>query len=73
MGKDQNGGAARRQHAMEHLDGRLEIGMGGAGGCSAWTEPALGYGAAFVSRGLGGHDRGEVAWEAIRAAYRPGS
>lgn len=52
-------------------DGRPEIGMGGAGGCSAWAEPAAGYGAAFVTRGLGGHDRGEVVWEAVRTAYAP--
>ncbi|MCD6639762.1 MAG: beta-lactamase family protein [Nocardioides sp.] len=48
-------------------DGRVELGMGGAGGCSAWTEPALGYGAAYVSRQLGAHDRGELVWEAITA------
>ena len=41
------------------------IGMGGAGGCSAWAEPAGGYGAAYVTRQLGGHDRGELVWEAI--------
>ncbi|WP_168218563.1 serine hydrolase domain-containing protein [Nocardioides eburneiflavus] len=52
-------------------DGRLEIGMGGAGGCSAWTEPNARYGAAFVSRGLGGHDRGEDVWRSIRSAYAP--
>ena len=54
-------------------DGRLEIGMGGAGGCSAWTEPDAGYGAAFLSRGLGRHDRGEDVWEAVRGAYAPRS
>jgi len=53
----------------EEEDGRLEIGMGGAGGCSAWTEPGAGYGAAFVSRGLGRHDRGGDVWEAVRRAY----
>lgn len=47
--------------------GRVELGMGGAGGCSAWAEPAAGYGAAFVTRTLGGHDRGELVWEAIVA------
>lgn len=46
-------------------EGRVELGMGGAGGCSAWTEPALGYGAAYVTRQLGAHDRGELVWEAI--------
>jgi CubicO group peptidase (beta-lactamase class C family) len=57
----------------EEEDGRLEIGMGGAGGCSAWTEPAAGYGAAFVSRGLGRHDRGGDVWEAVRSMYAPTS
>ncbi|MEQ6902643.1 serine hydrolase domain-containing protein [Nocardioides sp. YIM 152588] len=52
-------------------DGRAEIGMGGAGGCSAWAEPAAGYGAAYVTRGLGGFDRGEAVWEAVRAEFRP--
>jgi CubicO group peptidase (beta-lactamase class C family) len=52
-------------------DGRVELGMGGAGGCSAWTEPAAGLGAAFVTRGLGSHDRGEVVWQAIASAYTP--
>ena len=55
----------------EEEDGRLEIGMGGAGGCSAWTEPAAHYGAAFVSRGLGRHDRGGEVWQAVRSAYLP--
>jgi CubicO group peptidase (beta-lactamase class C family) len=52
-------------------DGRLEIGMGGAGGCSAWTEPAARYGAAFVTRGLGTHDRGGEVWEAVMSSYAP--
>ncbi|HYJ27965.1 MAG TPA: serine hydrolase domain-containing protein [Nocardioides sp.] len=55
----------------EEEDGRLEIGMGGAGGCSAWTEPAAHHGAAFVSRGLGRHDRGGEVWQAVRSAYLP--
>ena len=55
----------------EEEDGRLEIGMGGAGGCSAWTEPAARYGAAFVSRGLGRHDRGEDVWQAVRSVCTP--
>ena len=53
---------------VDEEDGRLEIGMGGAGGCSAWADPAAGYGAAFVTRQLGGHDRGELVWEAVTAA-----
>ncbi|WP_159081537.1 hypothetical protein [Nocardioides sediminis] len=48
-------------------DGRTELGMGGAGGCSAWGEPGAGYGAAFVTRTLGGHDRGELVWETVVA------
>jgi CubicO group peptidase (beta-lactamase class C family) len=41
--------------------------MGGAGGCFAWAEPAARYGAAYLTRGLGGHNRGEAVWEAITA------
>jgi hypothetical protein len=52
---------------LDEEDGRTEIGMGGAGGSSAWAESAAGYGAAYVSRQLGGHDRGEVVWRAIVA------
>ncbi len=37
-----------------------EIGMGGAGGCAAWGSTARGYAAAYVSRGLGGHDRSDA-------------
>ena len=51
-------------------EGHVEIGMGGAGGCSAWGEPSAGYGAAYVTRGLGGHDRGDLVWEAV-TAIRP--
>ena len=52
-------------------NGRVELGMGGAGGCSAWAEPAAGYGAAYVTRGLGGHDRGEAVWQAVGEQFRP--
>jgi CubicO group peptidase (beta-lactamase class C family) len=52
-------------------DGRVEVGMGGAGGCSAWCEPAARYGAAFVTRQLGSHERGEVVWAAITATVLP--
>ena len=51
--------------------GRVEVGMGGAGGCSAWCEPAARYGAAFVTRQLGSHQRGEAVWESISAAFPP--
>lgn len=57
------------QLTEEH--GRTELGMGGVGGCSAWAEPAAGYGAAYVTRGLDGHDRGEAVWEAVSALSRP--
>lgn len=50
---------------VDEEDGRTELGMGGAGGCSAWAEPARGYGAAYLTRTLGGHDRGELVWEAV--------
>jgi len=52
-------------------DGRTEIGMGGAGGSSAWAEPAARYGAAYVTRGLGSHARGEAVWAAIIDRFRP--
>ncbi len=54
-------------------DGRVEIGMGGAGGCAAWTEPAARYGAAYLTRGLGGHARADAVWEAVTARFRPTS
>lgn len=49
---------------------RLELGMGGAGGCAAWAEPAARYGAAYVTRKLGGHDRSESVWKAISSRFR---
>ena len=52
-------------------NGRVELGMGGAGGCSAWAEPAANCGAAYLTRGLGGHDRGEVVWEAVTSSFQP--
>jgi CubicO group peptidase (beta-lactamase class C family) len=52
-------------------NGRVELGMGGAGGCSAWAEPAARYGAAYLTRGLDGHERGEVVWEAITSSLQP--
>ena len=56
---------------VDEEDGRVALGMGGAGGCSAWAEPAAGYGAAYLTRGLGGHDRAEVVWEAVAAGFPP--
>jgi CubicO group peptidase (beta-lactamase class C family) len=50
-------------------DGRTEIGVGGAGGCSGWVsvgaDGAPLYAAAYVTRGLGDHDRGEQVWQAL--------
>lgn len=51
--------------------GRREFGMGGAGGCSAWAEPAARYGAAYVTRGLDGHARADAVWAAVIAGFRP--
>ncbi|QIK67282.1 beta-lactamase family protein [Nocardioides sp. HDW12B] len=44
-----------------------DIGMGGAGGCSAWWSFRGRYAAAYVSRGLGDHTRGDEIWSAIEA------
>lgn len=49
--------------------GRREVGMGGAGGSSAWValrpDGTADYAAAYVTRGLGGHDRGEQVWQLL--------
>ena len=45
-----------------------EIGMGGAGGSSAWWSFGGSYAAAYVTRGLGSHDRDGAVWEALEAA-----
>ncbi|MGO4342368.1 serine hydrolase domain-containing protein [Phycicoccus sp. Soil748] len=58
---------------LDDEDGRVDLGMGGAGGCAAWAEPAAGYGAAYLTRGLGGHARADQVWEAVHAEYTPGS
>jgi CubicO group peptidase (beta-lactamase class C family) len=54
---------------VDEENGRVELGMGGAGGCSAWAEPAARYGAAYVTRRLGSHDRGEAVWQVIVARF----
>ncbi|MGZ8596558.1 MAG: serine hydrolase, partial [Actinomycetota bacterium] len=41
------------------------LGMGGAGGCSAWWSFAGGDAAAYVTRGLGDQDRGDEIWNAL--------
>lgn len=53
---------------IDDEDGRHEIGMGGAGGCVGWADPGASYGAAYLTRQLGGHDRSELVWEAVTAA-----
>lgn len=42
-----------------------DLGMGGAGGCAAWFSLTHGYAAAYVTRGLGDHDRGDAVWQAL--------
>ena len=56
---------------IDEEGGRAVLGMGGAGGCAAWAEPAARYGAAYLTRGLGGHDRGDVIEAAITARFHP--
>jgi CubicO group peptidase (beta-lactamase class C family) len=56
---------------VDDEDGRVALGMGGAGGCAAWAEPAAHYGAAYLTRGLGGHDRADLVWDAVAAGIPP--
>lgn len=56
---------------LDEEDGRVDLGMGGAGGCAAWAEPAAACGAAYLTRGLGGHDRADQAWEAVHRSFPP--
>jgi CubicO group peptidase (beta-lactamase class C family) len=46
------------------------IGMGGAGGSSAWWSFGGGYAAAFVTRGLGDHARSDAVWDALEGPGR---
>jgi CubicO group peptidase (beta-lactamase class C family) len=46
-----------------------DLGMGGAGGSSAWWSFTGEYAAAFVSRGLGTHDRGDAVYELLEKRY----
>lgn len=46
-----------------------DIGMGGAGGSSGWWSFIGDYAAAFVTRGLGTHDRDEAVWELLNERY----
>jgi CubicO group peptidase (beta-lactamase class C family) len=54
---------------VDEEDGRVDLGMGGAGGCTAWAEPVAGYGAAYVTRGLGGHERADAVGEAVSERF----
>lgn len=47
------------------VDGDV-LGMGGAGGCTAWWSFAGGYAAAYVTRGLGDHARGDQIWSGLQ-------
>ena len=46
-----------------------DIGMGGAGGSGAYWSFTGQYAAAYVSRGLGTHDRGEAVYELLEERY----
>ena len=56
---------------IDEESGRGELGMGGAGGCAAWADPMASYGAAYVTRGLGGHDRAGMVWDEVTAGFYP--
>jgi CubicO group peptidase (beta-lactamase class C family) len=47
----------------------LDIGMGGAGGSSAWWSFTGQYAAAYVSRGLGTHDRSDAVYDLLEKRY----
>jgi CubicO group peptidase (beta-lactamase class C family) len=46
-----------------------DLGMGGAGGSGAWWSFTGGYAAAFVSRGLGTHDRDDAVYDLLERRY----
>jgi CubicO group peptidase (beta-lactamase class C family) len=46
-----------------------DIGMGGAGGSSGWWSFGGRYAAAFVTRGLGTHDRSDAIYELLEERY----
>ena len=50
------------------VDG-ADIGMGGAGGCSAWWSFTGRYAAAYVTRGLGTHDRSDAVYDLLEERY----
>jgi len=43
--------------------------MGGAGGSGAWFSFAGRYAAAYVTRGLGTHDRSDAVYELLEERY----
>ncbi len=46
-----------------------DLGMGGAGGSGAWFSFSGRYAAAYVSRGLGTHDRSDAVYELLEERY----
>jgi CubicO group peptidase (beta-lactamase class C family) len=50
----------------------LDIGMGGAGGAGAWFSFTGRYAAAYVSRGLGTHDRSDAVYDLLEERYAGG-
>ncbi len=60
-----------RARPRGHLDAAAsrstseDLGMGGAGGCAAGSRSAAGDAAAYVTRGLGTHDRADDVWDAL--------
>ena len=47
----------------------VDIGMGGAGGCGAWWSFGGRYAAAYVTRGLGNHDRSDPIYDLLEERY----
>ena len=46
-----------------------DLGMGGAGGSGAWFSFSGRYAAAYVTRGLGTHDRSDAVYELLEERY----
>jgi CubicO group peptidase (beta-lactamase class C family) len=47
----------------------VDLGMGGAGGSGAWFSFGGQYAAAYVTRGLGTHDRSDAVYELLEERY----
>jgi CubicO group peptidase (beta-lactamase class C family) len=45
-----------------------DLGMGGAGGCVGWWSLRRGYAAAYVTRGLGGHERDDAVYDLLEGS-----